>query len=213
MDKKLIEGALQRAQNPRNYDNIEIKDMVWEMLYKTQKLVNLIFEKHNLTIEDISYDRWFAALFDEVGELNHALKSEWCWWRNDNPTPDRLELAEELADIWHFIFMGMLWSVHWYDLEPDWLSWWMEALVEDLKFAYVESEWNFPPEVSKQFEPACLDAEQMAIMFFLRFDSRQYRWGRVLIRFGDACDMNIREVYEVFKVKNAENIRRQLEGY
>lgn len=47
------------------------------------------------------------AILDEIGELNHELKAEWCWWKETQHEVDKQRVLEELVDIWHFAMMWM----------------------------------------------------------------------------------------------------------
>lgn len=42
------------------------------------------------------------ALIDEIGELIHELKGDWCWWKQTQVPVDRTKVLEELVDVWHF---------------------------------------------------------------------------------------------------------------
>lgn len=48
------------------------------------------------------------ALLDEIGELNHALKPEWCWWGRGGKEVDREHVLEEWVDCVHFILAKYL---------------------------------------------------------------------------------------------------------
>lgn len=43
------------------------------------------------------------AILDEVGELTHELKGDWCWWKKTQPQVDEEKVLGELVDIWHFV--------------------------------------------------------------------------------------------------------------
>ena len=43
------------------------------------------------------------AILDEVGELTHELKGNWCWWKKTQPQVDKEKVLGELVDIWHFV--------------------------------------------------------------------------------------------------------------
>jgi dimeric dUTPase (all-alpha-NTP-PPase superfamily) len=44
-------------------------------------------------------------LFDELGELMHAQKSDWCWWKFTQEPTDKAKVFEEYADVLHFALM------------------------------------------------------------------------------------------------------------
>lgn len=78
-----------------------MKEKIIEMLHIQEALDKSFMEYMGrtkpLTIEEVR-----KALFDECGEVNHAMKAEWCYWKKSQKPVDRDELKEELADIWHF---------------------------------------------------------------------------------------------------------------
>jgi dimeric dUTPase (all-alpha-NTP-PPase superfamily) len=43
------------------------------------------------------------TILDEVGELTHELKANWCWWKKTQPPVDEKKVLGELVDIWHFV--------------------------------------------------------------------------------------------------------------
>ena len=43
------------------------------------------------------------AILDEVGELTHELKGNWCWWKKSQAPVDNDKVLGELVDIWHFV--------------------------------------------------------------------------------------------------------------
>ena len=49
-----------------------------------------------------TFEKMYLALFDELGELNHELKGEWCYWKKTQKPVDREKVLEELVDAWHF---------------------------------------------------------------------------------------------------------------
>lgn len=46
-----------------------------------------------------------SALFDELGELMHAQKSDWCWWKFTQEPKDEAKVFEEYIDVVHFALM------------------------------------------------------------------------------------------------------------
>ena len=42
------------------------------------------------------------AILDEIGELTHELKANWCWWKKTQAPVDNEKVLGELVDIWHF---------------------------------------------------------------------------------------------------------------
>lgn len=75
------------------------KEMIKEMIEMQIALDNAVYKEHNTYFDR---RRTIIALIDEVGELTHELKSEWCWWKKTVKTKDNAKVLEELVDCWHF---------------------------------------------------------------------------------------------------------------
>lgn len=78
---------------------MENKEMIIEMLEMQKALDEAIYKGHNTSFNK---DRCFLALIDEIGELTHELKSDWCWWKKTVKPKDDAKVLEELVDVWHF---------------------------------------------------------------------------------------------------------------
>lgn len=98
-----------------------MKEKILEMLKMQESLDKSFMQYMNrtepLTIEEVS-----KALFDECGELCHAMKADWCYWKKSEKPVDRDEVKKELADIWHFalslhnLIDGLSFSIDRYNL-------------------------------------------------------------------------------------------------
>ena len=80
--------------------NAKDMELIRKMLKKQAKLDNAIMEEYGLT--EINKDNLMMAILDEVGELTHELKGDWCWWKKTQPLVDEEKVLGELVDIWHF---------------------------------------------------------------------------------------------------------------
>lgn len=79
------------------------KEMIRDMLGR-QKIHDVeVFKKHNIT--SISRKQLESALFDELGELMHAKKGDWCWWKFTQEPKDPAKEFEEYIDVVHFALM------------------------------------------------------------------------------------------------------------
>lgn len=77
-----------------------MKEKIIEMLHIQEALDKSFMEymgNDKLDIEKVK-----MALFDELGEVNHEMKAEWCYWKKSQKSVDRDKLKEELADVLHF---------------------------------------------------------------------------------------------------------------
>ncbi|WP_286078978.1 dUTP diphosphatase, partial [Faecalibaculum rodentium] len=70
------------------------QEMVLDMLERQHKYDRAIEKAHEIQISALGSDRLKAALLDEVGELNHAMKSRWCWWKKSQEPVDRKQVLE-----------------------------------------------------------------------------------------------------------------------
>lgn len=78
-----------------------MKEKIIEMLHIQEALdnsfMNYMGRTKPLTIEEVQ-----KALFDECGEVNHAMKAEWCYWKKSQKPVEREEVKKELADVYYF---------------------------------------------------------------------------------------------------------------
>lgn len=76
-------------------------ELIKKMLKKQAKLDKAIMEEYGL--EELDEEKLSFAILDEVGELTHELKGNWCWWKKTQPQVDEEKVLGELVDIWHFV--------------------------------------------------------------------------------------------------------------
>lgn len=76
-------------------------DLIKEMLKMQAKLDEAIMKEYGL--DEIDEEKLNMAILDEVGELTHELKANWCWWKKTQPQVDEEKVLGELVDIWHFL--------------------------------------------------------------------------------------------------------------
>lgn len=76
-------------------------ELIKEMLQMQEKLDEAIMKEYGL--EEIEEEKLNMAILDEIGELTHELKANWCWWKKMQPKVDDAKVLEELVDVWHFI--------------------------------------------------------------------------------------------------------------
>lgn len=78
-------------------------EMIEDMLERQKKYDAEVFKKHNVT--SVSRQQLERALFDELGELMHAQKADWCWWKFTQEPVDVAKVFEEYVDALHFALM------------------------------------------------------------------------------------------------------------
>lgn len=76
-------------------------ELIKEMLHKQAELDKSIMSAYGL--KKITDDKLTFAILDEVGELTHELKGDWCWWKKTQAPVDDKNVLGELVDIWHFV--------------------------------------------------------------------------------------------------------------
>lgn len=77
-----------------------MNEKINEMLEMQKALDDYITKNNGIT--KIEKSRLQMALIDEIGELTHELKGDWCWWKKTQKPVDRNKVLEELVDVWHF---------------------------------------------------------------------------------------------------------------
>lgn len=78
-------------------------ELIKDMLERQKAYDAEVFKKHN--VDYISKSQLESALFDELGELMHAQKSDWCWWKFTQEPKDEANVFEEYIDVVHFALM------------------------------------------------------------------------------------------------------------
>lgn len=79
-----------------------MNDKLNEMLQMQVALNKAICKEKNLTLDSIGIENVKTALLDEIGELTHELKGNWCWWKKTQEPVNHDRVLEELVDCWHF---------------------------------------------------------------------------------------------------------------
>lgn len=76
-------------------------ELIKQMLPMQAKLDKSIMSAYGLT--EIDEENLRMAILDEVGELTHELKGDWCWWKKTQAPVDDKKVLGELVDVWHFV--------------------------------------------------------------------------------------------------------------
>lgn len=164
-------------------------EMLKEMLSMQEEYDQMVFEAHGMKngYRDLRPDQIYLALIDEVGELNHELKADWCWWKNTQKPVDREKVLEELADVVHFILMEVLY----------------QESRNDFAYDPVESFID-------GFELQAKLEDEMLVNGFITLISTSvpsFR-GAAIWMIASACGFTWQEVHEAYKAKNAGNRQR-----
>lgn len=80
---------------------MEIKNQLKEMFQMQRALNKNILDEFGEEV--MTEEKLELAIIDELGELVHELKGDWCWWKKTQPSVDRKRVLEELVDVYHFV--------------------------------------------------------------------------------------------------------------
>lgn len=158
-------------------------EMVLEMLKMQEALDKSVIEEKNVNPTLIQRR---VALMDEVGELIHELKSDWCWWKDSQKPIDRQRVLEELVDVWHFA-LGI-------EIVKQTISRaFMNVYIQAVERQYTLGEVNvYKLLTSIKFSYVCIG------------DIFHITW---------ALGFTIEQVFEEYKRKNQINYERLANGY
>ncbi len=166
----------------------EYAEKFMEMCDLQAETDRMIFEKMRM-LSVPAIERYVFAIVDEVGELNHELKPQWCWWKEKPGDVNRDKALVELVDIWHFCLSLM---IHHSSVK-------LEDIAEGLNY-----------ELRSFYSPAALLANigsgfvgklQLQAVF------------EQLIGWGNNFGFDFPTVYEAYKKKNEENNARAKSNY
>lgn len=165
-------------------------ELIKEMLKMQAKLDEAIMKEYGL--KEIDEEKLCFAILDEVGELTHELKANWCWWKKTQAPVDKEKVLGELVDIWHFV---LSWQNHFMSGEEGLRK--EKVMVENIK-QYV---WGMK-NIKKEFIYVLTDLPSFT-------DSRV----EALIAITEYLGFTIEQVYEAYCDKNKINYQRLENGY
>lgn len=165
-------------------------DLIKEMLQMQAKLDEVIMKECGLN--EIDEAELNMAILDEVGELTHELKGNWCWWKKTQPKVDRKKVLGELVDVWHFI---LSWQNHFMRGEEGLRK---EKVMDETIKQYVLWLKNLKKEFGYVLTdlPCSTDCRVEA-----------------LIAITEYLGFEVEQVYEAYCGKNKINYQRLKEGY
>lgn len=164
--------------------------LIKEMLQMQAKLDEAIMKEYGLT--EIDEENLRMAILDEVGELTHELKANWCWWKKTQPKVDKEKVLGELVDIWHFV---LSWKNHFKDGEEGMIN--ARAVVRNSKRILnliKTKEYRLSEELSDLVAWELCKVER-------------------LIAISEYLGFTIEQVYEAYCGKNKINYQRLESGY
>lgn len=165
-------------------------DLIKEMLQMQKKLDESIMKEYGLN--EIDEENLRMAILDEVGELTHELKGNWCWWKKTQVPVDDNKVLGELVDIWHFV---LSWQNHFKDGEEGIIN--ARAVVRNSKRilnVLKTKEYRLSEELSNLVAWGLCKLER-------------------LIAITEYIGFTVQQVYEAYCDKNKVNYQRLESGY
>lgn len=165
-------------------------DLIKEMLQMQKKLDEAIMEEYGLN--EIDEENLRMAILDEVGELTHELKANWCWWKKTQAPVDKQKVLGELVDIWHFV---LSYQNHF-------------NFGEEARLSYLNEE-----ELSNGMLKRLRTKKSNLSKVLTRLVIFESSIIPVLIAITEYLGFTIEQVYEAYSDKNKINYQRLKEGY
>lgn len=159
-------------------------ELIKEMLQMQAKLDESIMKEYGLN--EIDEENLRMAILDEVGELTHELKGNWCWWKKTQAPVDKEKVLGELVDIWHFV---LSYTYNYSDIRFTHLDWVVEKGIN-------------------AFEKEGL-ACSLANIVNAEYENKLF----YLISVSICLGFKIEDVYQAYCDKNKINYQRLKEGY
>jgi dimeric dUTPase (all-alpha-NTP-PPase superfamily) len=128
------------------------------------------------------------ATLDEIGELTHELKGDWCWWKKSQKPVDRNKVLEELVDVFHFVLI--------YELLYG-----SKGYLTDCS-----SKYNYFPIVQMNIGFGLANA----MIFLLKLADGRLMY---LLALSEHLGFSLEEIYIAYMRKNAINHERLESGY
>ena len=165
-------------------------ELIKEMLQMQEKLDKAIMDEYKLTM--LNEENLRMAILDEVGELTHELKGNWCWWKKTQAPVDEKKVLGELVDIWHFV---LSYQNHFCEGEKTLISYSNESEIsQDYLERLINKKYKFP-------------------VILAGLSNQRWSMLNVLIAITEYLGFTIEQVYEAYCGKNKINYQRLKEGY
>ena len=165
-------------------------ELIKEMLQMQAKLDESIMKEYGLN--EIDEENLRMAILDEVGELTHELKGNWCWWKKTQAPVDNDKVLGELVDIFHFV---LSYQNHFNKGEEMLYNYLNEKEMSDTLLERLRAK-----TINLPFALSHLVYYKGSII-------------AVLIAISEYLGFTIEQVYEAYCNKNKINYQRLKEGY
>lgn len=80
---------------------MKIREQLKEMFQMQRTLNKSILDEFGE--ESMTEEKLELAIIDELGELTHELKGDWCWWKKSQAPVNRQRVLEKLVDVYYFV--------------------------------------------------------------------------------------------------------------
>ncbi|WP_276905518.1 dUTP diphosphatase [Faecalibaculum rodentium] len=180
---------------------MEKKEFVtkWRKMLKLQaRLDERIVKGNGLTYQDIMDRRgYFSAILDELGELNHELKKNWCWWKKTQAPVDEKKVLEEFVDVLHFV---LSWQLAHHEVKGTPLSVFINRAFTEYDTELLVREDR---RIVSGFQP---------MMHYLGVSDTYPPVGQLMYLMQN-LGLDFEDVYQEYLAKNKVNHQRQDRGY
>lgn len=166
---------------------MEIREQLTQMFLMQETLNQNILKEFGQ--DAMTKEKLQLAIIDELGELTHELKGNWCWWKKTQKPVDRKRVLEELVDVYHFV---MTWEMFKR----------VEYKIEYILKAYAIEILMFGTNVENE----TLDY----IICRMVLDKHKLDW---LLKLTEQLGFSFDEVYQEYLNKNMINYERLQNGY
>ena len=164
-------------------------ELIKKMLQMQAKLDEAIMKEYGLI--EINEENLRMAILDEVGELTHELKANWCWWKKTQAPVDNDKVLGELVDVWYFV---LSYQNH--------FDYGMQGIINRCMFSR-NLERNLDLLKVKDYELPEIFSDLVEFEFKLER----------LIPITEYLGFSVEDVYKAYCKKNKVNYQRLKEGY
>ena len=162
---------------------MKIREQLKEMFQMQRTLNKSILDEFGEEV--MTEEKLELAIIDELGELTHELKGDWCWWKKSQAPVNRQRFLEELVDVYHFVMTWEMFKRTEYKIEYI-------DLIDDMKDTKEKNE--------------TLDY----IICRMGLDRHKLDW---LLKLTEKLGFSFDEVYQEYLNKNKVNYERLKNGY
>lgn len=179
-----------------------LEDKIFEMLKMQQAYDETVFKAHGIKGYAQIEENIQSAMIDEIGELNHELKADWCWWKKTQTPKDMIKVLEELADVMHFSFMAMI-ACRVNKKRPH---------LEDTELREMMKGVCLSKVICYHRTPSMTMADLIDVSRSYHPSNAPYILDRLLSLIV-SLGIDFNTAYKAYKIKNKKNYQRIREGY